>query len=117
MQTFLFKCKVFIHLAKAYTLLYDYTVSMLTLCFQWNYPIMMVTWKWAPALACGCTIVLKPAEQTPLTALCMAALAKEVSTGPLLMPRRIEEISSKLLAFAYLKNKLCCWQTVCLCFL
>ncbi|KAL3277760.1 hypothetical protein HHI36_013100 [Cryptolaemus montrouzieri] len=43
----------------------------------WNYPLMMVTWKWGPALAAGCTIVLKPAEQTPLTALYAAALAKE----------------------------------------
>ncbi|XP_004524261.1 aldehyde dehydrogenase X, mitochondrial isoform X3 [Ceratitis capitata] len=43
----------------------------------WNYPLLMLTWKWAPALAVGCTIVMKPAEQTPLTALHMAALAKE----------------------------------------
>ncbi|XP_054085289.1 aldehyde dehydrogenase, mitochondrial isoform X2 [Zeugodacus cucurbitae] len=43
----------------------------------WNYPILMLSWKWAPALAVGCTIVLKPAEQTPLTALHLAALAKE----------------------------------------
>ncbi|KAG5674139.1 hypothetical protein PVAND_004124 [Polypedilum vanderplanki] len=43
----------------------------------WNYPLMMVSWKWAPALAAGCTIVLKPAEQTPLSALYVANLAKE----------------------------------------
>ncbi|KAL9894008.1 aldehyde dehydrogenase, mitochondrial [Glossina fuscipes] len=43
----------------------------------WNYPLLMLAWKWGPALAVGCTIVLKPAEQTPLTALHMAALAKE----------------------------------------
>lgn len=43
----------------------------------WNYPILMLTWKWAPALAAGCTLVLKPAEQTPLSALHMAALSKE----------------------------------------
>jgi betaine-aldehyde dehydrogenase len=35
----------------------------------WNYPILMATWKIAPALAAGCTVVLKPAEQTPLTIL------------------------------------------------
>src|SRR5262245_52519659 len=35
----------------------------------WNFPLMMAVWKLAPALAVGCTIVLKPAEQTPLTAL------------------------------------------------
>ena len=38
----------------------------------------MASWKVAPALACGCTLVLKPAEQTPLTALALAALVKEV---------------------------------------
>jgi len=43
----------------------------------WNYPILMLAWKFGPALACGNTIVLKPAEQTPLTALTIAALAKE----------------------------------------
>jgi len=43
----------------------------------WNFPLLMTAWKWAPALATGCTIVLKPAEQTPLTALRMAALAQE----------------------------------------
>ena len=39
----------------------------------------MVTWKWGPALAAGCTVVLKPAEQTPLTALYLAQLSVEVS--------------------------------------
>ncbi len=43
----------------------------------WNFPLMLLSWKWGPALACGCTVVLKPAEQTPLTALRMAALAQE----------------------------------------
>jgi len=43
----------------------------------WNSPIMMATWKLAPALATGCTIVLKPAEQTPLTALRLAHLIQE----------------------------------------
>ncbi|XP_055528087.1 aldehyde dehydrogenase X, mitochondrial-like [Wyeomyia smithii] len=43
----------------------------------WNYPVLMVSWKWAPALAVGCTLVLKPAEQTPLSALYLAALTKE----------------------------------------
>ena len=38
----------------------------------WNYPLLMAAWKLAPALAAGCTCVLKPAEQTPLTALEMA---------------------------------------------
>ncbi len=44
----------------------------------WNFPLLMQAWKWGPALACGNTIVLKPAEQTPLTALYVARLAQEV---------------------------------------
>ncbi|KAG5893698.1 hypothetical protein JTB14_017805 [Gonioctena quinquepunctata] len=43
----------------------------------WNYPLMMMVWKLGPALAAGCTIILKPAEQTPLTALAAAALSRE----------------------------------------
>ncbi len=43
----------------------------------WNFPLLMQAWKWGPALACGNTVVLKPAEQTPLTALRVAALAQE----------------------------------------
>jgi aldehyde dehydrogenase (NAD+) len=43
----------------------------------WNYPLQMAAWKVAPALACGNTVVLKPAEQTPLTALELARLASE----------------------------------------
>ena len=44
----------------------------------WNFPLLMQAWKWGPALACGNTVVLKPAEQTPLTALRVAKLAQEV---------------------------------------
>jgi aldehyde dehydrogenase (NAD+)/betaine-aldehyde dehydrogenase len=44
----------------------------------WNYPLMMTTWKLAPALAAGCTVVLKPDSATPLSALRMAELAAEV---------------------------------------
>ena len=43
----------------------------------WNFPILMTAWKWGPALASGCTIVMKPAEQTPLTCLRLAELAHE----------------------------------------
>jgi len=43
----------------------------------WNFPLLMLAWKVAPALAAGCTIVLKPAEHTPLTALAFAELAAE----------------------------------------
>jgi len=44
----------------------------------WNYPLMMATWKLAPALAAGCSVVLKPDPQTPLTAIRLAELAAEV---------------------------------------
>ncbi|MEZ6095714.1 MAG: aldehyde dehydrogenase family protein [Pirellulaceae bacterium] len=43
----------------------------------WNFPMLMTAWKWGPALAAGCTIVMKPAEQTPLTCLKMADLAQQ----------------------------------------
>src|SRR5690242_1019850 len=48
----------------------------------WNYPLMMATWKLSPALAAGCTVVLKPDSATPLTALRMAELAVEVGFPP-----------------------------------
>jgi betaine-aldehyde dehydrogenase len=44
----------------------------------WNYPLLMAAWKLAPALAAGCTVVLKPSELTPLTALELAKLLKDV---------------------------------------
>ncbi len=43
----------------------------------WNFPMLMVAWKWGPALAAGCTLVMKPAEQTPLTCLRLARLAQK----------------------------------------
>jgi aldehyde dehydrogenase (NAD+) len=43
----------------------------------WNFPLLMLAWKWGPALVCGNTVVMKPAEQSPLTALRAAALAQE----------------------------------------
>src|SRR3546814_8512678 len=43
---------------------------------SWNFPNAMITRKVAPALAAGCTVVLKPAEQTPLSALALAELAE-----------------------------------------
>src|SRR5919109_720169 len=48
----------------------------------WNYPLMMTTWKLAPALAAGCTVVLKPDSKTPLTALRLAELAADVGFPP-----------------------------------
>jgi len=48
----------------------------------WNFPLLMATWKLAPALAAGCTVVLKPAEQTPLTALRLGALVNDAGIPP-----------------------------------
>jgi acyl-CoA reductase-like NAD-dependent aldehyde dehydrogenase len=48
----------------------------------WNYPLTMTTWKLAPALAAGCSVVLKPDSATPLSALRMAELAAEVGFPP-----------------------------------
>ena len=48
----------------------------------WNFPLLMCMWKIAPALCCGNTVVLKPAEQTPLTALHVAALVGEAGFPP-----------------------------------
>src|ERR1700723_2246067 len=48
----------------------------------WNFPLLMAAWKLAPALAAGCTCVLKPAEQTPLTALEFANWFEEVGLPP-----------------------------------
>ena len=84
-------------------------VGVCGLIVPWNYPMLMAAQKVAPALATGCTVVLKPAEQTPLTALCMAAIAEEaglpagvlnVVTGfgveagePMLTDERVDKIS------------------------
>lgn len=57
----------------AYTL--RVPVGVVAQIVPWNGPLMMAAWKLAPALAAGCTIVLKPAEQTPLTAIYLAELA------------------------------------------
>lgn len=48
----------------------------------WNFPLAMAAWKLGPALACGNTVVLKPAEQTPLSILYMASLFKEAGFPP-----------------------------------
>jgi acyl-CoA reductase-like NAD-dependent aldehyde dehydrogenase len=48
----------------------------------WNFPLMVGMWKSAPALACGCTVVLKPAELTSLTALRIGELALEAGIPP-----------------------------------
>ena len=52
-------------------------VGVVAQIIPWNFPLLMAAWKLAPALACGCTVVLKPAEQTPLTATFLATLIKK----------------------------------------
>lgn len=53
-------------------------VGVVASIVPWNYPLMMAGWKFAPALAAGNTVVLKPSEQTPLTALLLAKLIGDV---------------------------------------
>jgi aldehyde dehydrogenase (NAD+) len=48
----------------------------------WNFPLLMLSWKIAPALACGNTVVLKPAETTPLTALVFAEICQQAGLPP-----------------------------------
>jgi aldehyde dehydrogenase (NAD+) len=60
-------------------------VSPIGVCGQiipWNFPLLMAAWKIAPALACGNTVVLKPAETTPLTALALAKICQEADLPP-----------------------------------
>ncbi|MBS0530642.1 MAG: aldehyde dehydrogenase family protein, partial [Proteobacteria bacterium] len=52
-------------------------IGVAGLVLPWNFPLLMMAWKVAPALAAGCSVVVKPAEQTPLTALRLAELAVE----------------------------------------
>lgn len=64
----------------AYTLLEP--VGVVGQIIPWNLPFMMAVWKLAPALAAGCTVVLKPAEQTPLSALRLGELVMEAGFPP-----------------------------------
>jgi len=57
-------------------------IGVAGLIVPWNYPLSMAAWKVAPALAAGCAVVLKPAEQTPLTALRLGQLALEAGFPP-----------------------------------
>jgi phenylacetaldehyde dehydrogenase len=52
-------------------------VGVVGAVIAWNFPLLLATWKCAPALAAGCTVVLKPAEETPLTALRLGELVME----------------------------------------
>ncbi len=57
-------------------------VGVVGAIIPWNFPLLMAAWKVAPALACGNAVVLKPAEQTPLGALELGAIAQEVGLPP-----------------------------------
>jgi succinate-semialdehyde dehydrogenase/glutarate-semialdehyde dehydrogenase len=57
-------------------------VGVVAAITPWNFPLAMITRKVAPAIAAGCTIVLKPAKETPLTALALAALAEQSGIPP-----------------------------------
>src|SRR3977135_2219195 len=57
-------------------------VGVVAQIIPWNFPLLMQAWKLGPALATGCTVVMKPAEQTPLTALRVGELALEAGFPP-----------------------------------
>ena len=57
-------------------------VGVCALITPWNFPLMIAAWKLAPALACGNTVILKPAEQTPLTTVALARLCVEAGIPP-----------------------------------
>ena len=57
-------------------------VGVCALILPWNFPLMIASWKLAPALACGNAVVLKPAEQTPLTTIRLAELCLEAGFPP-----------------------------------
>ncbi|KGE01433.1 aldehyde dehydrogenase [Achromobacter sp. RTa] len=57
-------------------------VGVVGAIIPWNFPLLMAIWKIAPALAAGCTVVLKPAEETPLTALRLAELVLQAGFPP-----------------------------------
>jgi len=68
------------HQKFAYTL--RQPIGVVAQIIPWNYPLSMAAWKLGPALACGNTIVLKPAEQTPLSALILARLITQAGFPP-----------------------------------
>ncbi|AXE61244.1 aldehyde dehydrogenase [Candidatus Thioglobus sp. NP1] len=57
-------------------------VGVVGLVVPWNFPLLMAAWKMAPALAAGCSVIVKPAEQTPLTAIRLAQLAEDAGVPP-----------------------------------
>jgi gamma-glutamyl-gamma-aminobutyraldehyde dehydrogenase len=57
-------------------------VGVVGLVLPWNFPLLMLAWKIGPALAAGCSVIVKPAEETSLTALRVAELAMEAGVPP-----------------------------------
>ncbi len=57
-------------------------IGVVAAIVPWNFPLLLAAWKVAPALACGNTVILKPASQTPLTALALAEIALEAGLPP-----------------------------------
>ena len=57
-------------------------IGVVAAIVPWNFPLLLTAWKVAPALACGNTVIIKPASQTPLTALALAEIALEVGLPP-----------------------------------
>ena len=57
-------------------------VGVIAAIVPWNFPLLLTSWKVAPALACGNTVIIKPASQTPLTALALAEIAHEAGLPP-----------------------------------
>ena len=57
-------------------------VGVVAAIVPWNFPLLLTTWKVGPALACGNTLIIKPASQTPLTALALAEIAREIGLPP-----------------------------------
>ncbi len=68
--------------APAFTYLVRQPIGVVGQIIPWNFPVMMAAWKLAPALACGNTTVLKPAEQSPLSALKLGELCLEAGIPP-----------------------------------
>src|SRR5205814_5200027 len=77
--------------ANAFTYTLREPVGVVGAIVPWNFPLLLASWKVAPALACGNTVIIKPASQTPLTALALAEAAHDagipagvinVVTGP-----------------------------------
>src|SRR5438105_4350411 len=57
-------------------------VGVVAAIVPWNFPLLLTTWKFGPALACGTTVIIKPASQTPLTPMALAEVARDAGLPP-----------------------------------